>query len=73
MLERFDYSPENQSGQAADLSVSEANTLARETKEPSAGSFKGLQPIVAPPSAPNTGSPSIASGTGTATAKKRQR
>jgi len=50
------YVPENQSGNAADLSVPEANKLAKEAGAPARGSFDGLRPVSTSPSQPNVGS-----------------
>jgi len=49
---RLRYSPETQSGQAIDLSVKAANELAKESKQPSSGSFQGVRPVSASPESP---------------------
>ena len=54
MYKMIKYSPETQSGRAADLSVKEANDLAKEAKLPSSGSFQGVKPVSASPSSPTS-------------------
>jgi hypothetical protein len=39
---RIQFSPEGQSGKAVDLSVQQANEVAKESKQPASGSFSGL-------------------------------
>ncbi len=54
MFTFISYSPETQSGQAADLSVKAANDLAKDSKQPSTGSFEGVKPVSAAPAPPSS-------------------